>query len=320
MQKGTGGLESGKRNLAVALAWALSTALLMSSSLAHAGAFDDFTKSVTQSVSDAARKGVDSVSEGISSAVGKATTPTTEAAPAPASAPAGATVPGSNQCLKINPRGDVSDLTNTCAVSVWILFTWIPRDGCVQEIVPPGQSRILATAAKIHGVCRHDTYPIKGPDQCGCKAGDSIAEAGSTPTAAAVKSGQDKLAKGVADFHTQCVNSSQLNGLHECECLTEGYRQRATRSGSTILSMKDQNELLQTCPASHEVTKAWVFKSCDDFMQHKRSDHVEFCNCTGDHFANKVRVTPPFNLRQTEALRKESMQACGLADTSHNLR
>jgi len=290
--------------------------LLLASTPLSAGMLDDITRNVSDSVSNATRKGIDSLGQGVSSAIDKATTPAAEGA----STPAGATVPGSNQCLKINPRGDVSDVTNTCAVPVWIVFTWIPRDGCVQEIMPPGQSRILATAAKIHGVCRNETYPIKGPGQCGCKAGDSIAEAGSTPTVAAVKAGQDKLAKGVADFHTQCVNSSQLNGLHECECLTEGYRQRATRSGSTILSMKDQNELLQTCPASHEVTKAWVFQSCDAFMQHKRSDHVEFCNCTGDYFATKVRTTPNVTLRQTEALRKESMQACGLADQSHNLR
>ncbi|HCS41835.1 MAG TPA: hypothetical protein DIW52_03265 [Pseudomonas sp.] len=298
--------------------------LLLASTPLRAGMLDDITRNVSDSVSNATRKGIDSLGQGVSSAIDKATTPAAEATPAPAAAevasvPAGATVPGSNQCLKINPRGDVSDFTNTCAIPVWIVFTWQPRDGCVQEIVGPGQSRIMATAAKIHGVCRNETYPIKGPGQCGCKAGDSIAEAGSTPTAAAVKAGQDKLAKGVADFHTQCVNSSQLNGLHECECLTEGYRQRATRSGSTILSMKDQNELLQTCPASHEVTKAWVFQSCDAFMQHKRSDHVEFCNCTGDYFATKFRATPLFGLRQIEALRKESMQACGLADKSHNL-
>lgn len=144
-------------------------------------------------------------------------------------------------------------------------------------------------------------------------------EAGATPTAAGAKVAPDKLAKGVADFHTQCMNSSQLNGLHECECLTEGYRERATRSGSTILSMKDQNALLQTCPASHEVTKAWVFQSCDAYMQHNRSDHVEFCNCTGDTFATRFRASPLSGLRQIEALRKESMLGCGLADKSHNL-
>jgi len=297
--------------------------LLLASMPLRAGMLDDITRNVSESVSNATRKGVDSISQSVSSAIDKATTPAADAAPADgqvAGAQAGATVAGSNQCLKINPRGDVSDLTNTCAVPVWIMFTWQPRDGCVQEILGPRQSRIMATAAKIHGVCRNETYPIKGPGQCGCKAGDSIAEAGSTPTAAATKVGQDKLAKGVADFHSQCLNTSQLNGLHECECLTEGYRQRATRSGSTILPMKDQNELLQTCPASHEVTKAWVFQSCDGFMQHKRSDHVEFCNCTGDNFATRFRANPLNNLRQIEALRKESMQSCGLADTSHNLR
>jgi hypothetical protein len=198
--------------------------LLLASAPLRAGMLEDITRNVSDSVSNATRKGVDSLSQSVSSAIDKATTPADETAPATA------------------------------------------------------------------------------------------------PAAAATQAGQDKLAKGVTDFHKQCVNSSQLNGLHECECLTEGYRQRATRSGSTILSMQDQNELLATCPASHEVTKAWVFQSCDAFMQHKRSDHVGFCNCTGDRFATRANANPPITLRQTEAMRKEAMQSCGLADTSHNLR
>lgn len=206
--------------------------LLLASAPLRAGMLEDITRNVSDSVSNATRKGVDSLSQSVSSAIDKATTPADETAPATAPA----------------------------------------------------------------------------------------ASAAGGPTAAATQAGQDKLAKGVTDFHKQCVNSSQLNGLHECECLTEGYRQRATRSGSTILSMQDQNELLATCPASHEVTKAWVFQSCDAFMQHKRSDHVEFCNCTGDRFATRANANPPITLRQTEAMRKEAMQSCGLADTSHNLR
>lgn len=322
MDRDERGFKSGKCNQAVALATAMLMATLMSMPLAQAGAFDDLTRNVTQSVSDAARRGVDSVSNGISSAVSKATTPSAEAAPA-ANAPsavAGPTLPGSNGCLKVKTRGDVSDLTNTCTTPTWLLYNW-GSDACMQQNISPARSIIIPTAATIRGVCHNFTDPTSGPGQCACKAGNSIAEAGSTPTATEAKAGQDKLAKGVADFHKQCVTNSQLNGLHDCECLTEGYRQRAIRTASTtILPSKEQNELLQTCPASQQVTKAWVFQTCDDYMQHKRSDHVEFCSCTGERFATQYRASPLNNMRAINALKTEAMKACGLADQSHNVR
>lgn len=68
-----------------------------------------------------------------------------------------------------------------------------------------------------------------------------------------------------------------------------------------------------------ETIVAGVYKSYDDYMQHVCSDHAQFYGCSADRFATQFRARPDSNLRKVEALRHESMKACGLADQSHNL-
>lgn len=59
--------------------------------------------------------------------------------------------------------------------------------------------------------------------------------------------------------------------------------------------------------------------ACRRHFQHVRSDHAQFCGCTADNFATQFRARPNSAVHKVEALRKESMIACGLADQSHNL-
>ena len=68
----------------------------------------------------------------------------------------------------------------------------------------------------------------------------------------------------------------------------------------------------ETCPASKDTTYSWIYRSCDDYMQHKRSDHAAFCACTAERFSSTYLSHPNSNLRKVEALRRDSMKACGL--------
>ncbi|MFM0198728.1 hypothetical protein PQR53_02465 [Paraburkholderia fungorum] len=131
---------------------------------------------------------------------------------------------------------------------------------------------------------------------------------------------QDQIDKGAKAYYDNCaIHTTYLRNLHDCNCLTEGYKQAATARRSTQLSTEDQYRIGQTCPAPKATTYAWVYKTCDDYMQHVRTDHAEFCGCTAERFSSTFQSQPNSNLRKVEALRAESMKACGLADRSHNL-
>lgn len=176
MPRGKVGFESGKRNLAVAvaLACAISMAPLMSSSLAHAGAFDDLTKSVTQSVSDAARRGVDSVSDGISSAVSKATAPTAEEAPASGAAAVPTGVPGSGPCYSTKFVDPIIHVTDTCSYPIWVLWKYNQEKICKQTNVDPGKFKHFPAKMAIFGVCRSHTNINAATGRCECAAGDEV--------------------------------------------------------------------------------------------------------------------------------------------------
>jgi hypothetical protein len=131
---------------------------------------------------------------------------------------------------------------------------------------------------------------------------------------------QDQIDKGAKGYYDNCaIHTTYLRNLHDCNCLTEGYKQIATAKRSTQLSPEEQNRIGQTCPAPKATTYAWVYKTCDDYMQHVRTDHAEFCGCTAEHFSTTFQSQPNSKLRKVEALRAESMKACGLADRSHNI-
>lgn len=225
-----GGFKSVEYNVYPALVHAMWLTLLLCSWQVQAGAFDDFTKSVTQSVSEAARKSVDSVTQGVSSAVGKATAPAAE------------------------------------------------------------------------------TTPVSAPD--------AVQDAKPMQPLA-----PDKLDKGAKAFYEHCaIKSPDVRGVHDCTCLTEGYRQKIAQSGKAQLSFKDENQLMQTCPASQETIEASVYKACDATVKTGRSDHVALCTCTAQHFATEFRAHPDSTTGKVDWLRRKSMLACGVADQSHNVR
>jgi hypothetical protein len=168
------GFESGTRQLAVVVASALSMAALMIPSPAHAGALDDFTRNVTQSVSDAARRGVDSVSNGISSAVGKAAAPATEPAPAPGAAPVPAGVPASGPCYSTKFVDPVIHVTDTCSYPIWVLWKSNQEKICKQTDIDPGRFRPIPAKIGIFGVCRSRTNITAAAGRCECAAGDEV--------------------------------------------------------------------------------------------------------------------------------------------------
>lgn len=131
---------------------------------------------------------------------------------------------------------------------------------------------------------------------------------------------QAQIDKGVKSYYENCaIHTTYLKNLHDCACLSEGYKQIAIAKRSTQLSPEEQYQIGQTCPAPKATTYAWVYQTCDDYMQHNRTDHAQFCGCSADRFSSTFQGQPNSNLRKVEALRKESMVACGLADRSHNI-
>lgn len=130
---------------------------------------------------------------------------------------------------------------------------------------------------------------------------------------------QAQIDTEVEQFHRNCTTSNAyLRSLHDCECLTRGERTALETNRSTQPTTDQKYQLGQTCPAAKKVTYDWVYKSCDDYFQHNRTDHVQFCGCTAERFSTSFGAHPNSNLRMVEALRRESMQACGLSDRSHN--
>lgn len=146
-------------------------------------------------------------------------------------------------------------------------------------------------------------------------AGGASVAAGSAPgpMPARGKATPEQIEAAVAKYHDNCaVHTTYLRNMHDCECLTRGAREALTARKSVVVSVEEQYQLGQTCAAPKETIYAWVYQTCDDYMQHKRTDHTQFCACTGNRFSDAFRASPNSNLRKVEALRAASMKACGL--------
>lgn len=122
-----------------------------------------------------------------------------------------------------------------------------------------------------------------------------------------------------SDYEQCAIHTTYLKNLHDCTCRSEAYKQVLNAKRSKTLSQEELNQRGQICPAPKATTYAWVYQTCDDFMQHKRTDHAQFCGCTAERFSSTFHERPDSNLRKVEALRKNSMVACGLSDKSHNI-
>lgn len=143
-----------------------------------AGTLEDFTKSVTRSVSDAASKGVDSVTQGVSSAIGGNSTPPDPGQVVPQSTvqpPAlfglPVNTPGSTECLSVRPDGEKAWLTNTCADKILVLLQ--PKPGPIKclkfEVAPQKSNRVLYGNGIVRAVC-HSGVDIRA-GECKCAHG-----------------------------------------------------------------------------------------------------------------------------------------------------
>ena len=115
----------------------------------------------------------------------------------------------------------------------------------------------------------------------------------------------------LAKFQSSCMRNPYLSSLHDCACLTAGYRKAAADVGAT--SRKDGiiNSLMTTCPAQKEVIYNYRFRVCNDYLQHVQADHEQVCACASDRFANEAYARPAATLRESEALAKSTLLACG---------
>lgn len=147
----------------------------------RAGALEDFTSSVSRSVSDAASKGVDAVSQKVGSAISGTSQPSASSSPVPQSTlhpPTPLSLPlnqpGSADCLSVRPEGaDRAWMTNSCASDIVVLLAANGGStGCLKFDVQAQKSRTVAFGKK--GVVRAVCPSRKGltTGVCNCAVGN----------------------------------------------------------------------------------------------------------------------------------------------------
>ena len=123
------------------------------------------------------------------------------------------------------------------------------------------------------------------------------------------------LEREVQRFSVACAKNEMYPDLYDCRCLTEGYRKGVQAADSTRRrkAIVRDNKLLQQCPASQSSIAAWFKHDCSTSLT-GRPDHADLCNCGAEKFSTAFRASPPESKREIEILKKDAMQACGLAE------
>lgn len=122
----------------------------------------------------------------------------------------------------------------------------------------------------------------------------------------------------IGGYEQDCRANYMMSSLHDCACLSAGYRSAVARTGTFNRAGASQS-LPASCPAPRPSIYDWANQSCTDDVQHLRSDWQGFCACASNKFADEYLAKPLGTLREIEALRKQSYDACGLDDRSHKL-
>jgi hypothetical protein len=158
---------------------------LLFPAFASAGLLDDIKNGITQSFSDAAHKGVDSTRQSVDEALGSSAQSGGQSASAahppgggsdiPVAATDGlpANVPGSAECISIQPDGTNTKVTNTCASSIWILYHYPSSPRCVHDSVKAGRRTPINYRTVVSAVCRYNGVMIP-LGSCKCAAGTEL--------------------------------------------------------------------------------------------------------------------------------------------------
>jgi len=144
----------------------------------NAGTWDDLTRNVTKSVSDAASQGVDAVTKGVTSTINGSASQTPDQAPVTpqsthSAPPAGGlrlNAPGSIDCLKVQPApDDKAMLTNTCPSEILVLISpSLTAQSCLQFKVSPDKASRVAYGSNgvVRAVCHNKA--TSGAIHCKC--------------------------------------------------------------------------------------------------------------------------------------------------------
>lgn len=142
------------------------------------------------------------------------------------------------------------------------------------------------------------------------------AQSGALPGSHQAPHSAQAVEQEIGGYEQECRANYMMSSLHDCACLSAGYRSEVARTGSFNRAGASQS-LLAACPAPRSSIYDWANQSCTDYVQHLRSDWQGFCACASNNFADEYLAKPLGTLREIEALRKQSYDACGLDDRSH---
>ena len=159
------------------------------------------------------------------------------------------------------------------------------------------------------------TTPLQPDDTaCDCPAGSEI-DLGKSPRVQATRAIQDASPQERKEVEAACIANDRQSHLLSCGCLADavGTMRGAGSTGpwqNLVLTAADK------CPAARSTISDYTFVSCDDYMKDRRTDHEQFCRCSGDKTADDFIAKPDHKLSAFENIRRQSLVACGIANKS----
>lgn len=124
---------------------------------------------------------------------------------------------------------------------------------------------------------------------------------------------KEDMEREIQRFSVACAKNEIYPELYDCQCLTEGYRKGVQAADSTHQrkAIVRELKLLESCPAPKPKIFGWFKRDCLTSFR-KQADRVERCDCGAERFTTAFHGSPPTSRREMDAMKKSSLQACGL--------
>lgn len=135
----------------------------------------------------------------------------------------------------------------------------------------------------------------------------------SGPEAVPPKDIPDVLMAEMKDVESSCEKNYFYSSFHDCKCIAVKFIDARMKSDPSTTKDRVFNSISNECVDEAGVA-GYIYRSCGDYMQHKRTDYVDFCKCTANKVAASFAKTPVMSLRVVESLRRQAFIDCGIRD------